>query len=104
MVPSGCNLSGAGIPPVGTFSYDDKEIRKYNKNNQAANFFFSVNVYIYFKKWYHRMGGQKRCQVLFHTNWTHARTTSAMGNAKCFVEIEMANISSNPTWASETHL
>ena len=45
MVPSGCNLSGAGIPPVDTFSYDDKEIRKYNKNIEAPNFLFMECIF-----------------------------------------------------------
>ncbi len=28
-----------------------------------------------------------------YSDWTHARTTAAMGNAKCFVQVQVRNIS-----------
>ena len=34
------------MPPVDTFSYDDQEISKYNKNIEAANFLFMECIYL----------------------------------------------------------
>lgn len=56
------------------------------------------------KNTYYWMWRQKRCQVLLHPNRTHAWTTASMWNAKCFVEIEMANVGSNKSWACQAHL
>ena len=39
----------------------------------------------------------------FHANWAHARPAPAMGNTKGFVQIEMANITTQITRARQAN-
>ena len=43
-------------------------------------------------------------EVCLDTDWTHARSAAAMGNAECFVQIHMGNIGSNISRLGDTDL
>lgn len=60
----------------------------------AANT-FDINDWVRWQKWR---------QMFLDTNWTHAWTATTMGNAKCFVQIQMGNIGANITWSAKADL
>ena len=53
---------------------------------------------------YHGVRWQKWCQMFLYTNGAHSRTTSAMRNAKCFVQVKMTNVCSNESWTCKADL
>ena len=53
---------------------------------------------------YHRVRGQVRSQMLLHTNRSHTRTTTTMGNTESLVQVQMANICSNVPRAGQSYL
>src|SRR5258708_20187648 len=51
-----------------------------------------------------RLGGGERGKMLFHADRSHARAAPAMRDAKCFVEIEMADIGAISARLRQAHL
>ena len=43
-------------------------------------------------------------QVCFHTNGTHARTTTTMRNGKCFMQVQVTNIRTDQTGSGKSYL
>mmetsp|Transcript_11199 Transcript_11199/g.24277 ORF Transcript_11199/g.24277 Transcript_11199/m.24277 type:complete len:422 (-) Transcript_11199:679-1944(-) len=50
------------------------------------------------------MAWEEGCEVGCHTNRAHARSATAVGDAECFVQIKMANISTDDSWTGQAHL
>src|SRR4051812_3503996 len=50
------------------------------------------------------MRWQERSQVRHHADWTHAWATTAMRNAECFVQIQMANIGTEIARTTQAYL
>ena len=45
-----------------------------------------------------------RCQMRGNADWPHTRPATAMRNAEGLVQVQMADISANRTWAGEANL
>ena len=48
------------------------------------------------------MSGQKRFEVLTHADRAYSRAAAAMGNAKCFVQVQMRHVSAEFSGRSTT--
>ncbi len=50
------------------------------------------------------MSGKVWRKVLCHGNWAHAGTASAVGNAKCLVEVEVTHVGTKLTRSADSDL
>mmetsp|Transcript_2252 Transcript_2252/g.3946 ORF Transcript_2252/g.3946 Transcript_2252/m.3946 type:complete len:278 (-) Transcript_2252:875-1708(-) len=50
------------------------------------------------------MARKEGCKVGRHTNRAYAGSATTMGDAECFVQVEMANISTDDSWTGQAHL
>ena len=48
------------------------------------------------------MTGQMRNQMRLYADWTHAWAATAMRDAECFVQIQVAYIAANITWTGQS--
>ena len=78
------------LRPVKTISYECYRAAAL-RGPLSANRFF-------------RVPGEVGLKFIVHGNWSHARTTATMWNAKRFMQVEMTYIGAHVTGSAETDL